>query len=95
MNRIIRTNGESELIPFPPKVDYICQKLGNATLDSVMLRHLGLPMQVMYVDDQGIEKGKPVNEEATALYHANCRRGESVSAIYGDVAVVYENDLTD
>lgn len=94
MNRIIRANGETEPIPYPPKVDYISEKLGSEVLDAVYLHHLGLPIQVMWVDDHGIDKQLPINEAATGLYLANCKPG-SKGKIYGDVAIVYENDLTD
>lgn len=94
MNRIIRTDGTTEPIPFPPTIGYISDALGGVILGTVNLHHLGIPLQVMFVDDYGDEKKLPINAEATALYRANCRKGTD-AAIRGDVAIVYDHDFSE
>lgn len=58
--------------------------IGAACLDSVNLRD----GRFMLVDDTGAITGKPVNYEATRLYHGVCIPG-TTHEICGDVAIVY------
>lgn len=91
--RIIRTNGEEiALIDGPCSISQIKTYIGASCLDTVQLRHLGQPRQVMFVDDAGHQKRLPVNEKATALYHANCKPGTS-HTIRGDVIVALDDDF--
>lgn len=46
----------------------------------------------MIVDDTGLIDGKPVNHEATKLYHGVCRPG-TTHPICGDVAIVLDEDF--
>lgn len=92
IRRIIRTDGAE--VPFDRRhtMSGIAQLLGCDLLDIVKLRHLGIPLQVMLVDDASMVSGKPVNAKATALYHANCKPG-TTSPICGDVAIVFDEDF--
>lgn len=48
--------------------------------------------RVMIVDDTGMIDGKPVNPEATKLYHSICIPG-TVHCIHGDVAIALDKDF--
>lgn len=67
----------------------IQKKIGADGLDTVMLRDR---KHVMVVDDNGLDKGLPVNKRATELYHEVCRPG-TTHQIVGDVAVVPDADF--
>ena len=106
--RVIRANGAVELLPNPVSFREIEKLIGATCTDSVRLRHLGPPTIMMIVDDNGYEtravtKGnvttlvpikarKPVNDVATALYHANCVPGVT-HQIVGDVVIVPDDDF--
>lgn len=91
--RIIRTSGEEiALLDGPCSISQIKTRIGAQCLDTVQLRHLGQPRQVMLVDDQGHEKRLPVNAKATALYHANCVPG-TTHTIRGDVVIALDDDF--
>jgi hypothetical protein len=90
--RIILTSGEEIALDGPRNVRQISALIKADTLDTVNLRHLGQPRQVMFVDDQGYEKGLPVNEKATALYLANCHPG-TTHQILGDVVITLDDDF--
>jgi hypothetical protein len=90
--RVIRTDGTETMLDRPVSFDEICSLIGAVGLDTVALRHLGDPLQVMLVDDLGHVHGrKPVNPKATALYHANCVPG-TTHEIVGDVAIIFDDD---
>lgn len=92
------------------KWDAIEKLIGANTVGVVRLRHLGEPEHVMLVDDNGYESKcvetpeaivlvpvkarKPVNPEATKLYHANCVPG-TTHQIVGDVLVVPDEDFAE
>lgn len=61
--------------------------------DCVDFVRLADRVHVMLVDDNGIAKGRPVNPNATVLYHDVCRPG-TTHQICGDVAIVRAADLT-
>ena len=90
--RIIRADGTEEALPQPVGIVALSNLIGADTVDTVSLRHLGHPLQVMLVDDAGHQLRRPVNAKATALYHANCKPG-ATHQIVGDVAVVFDNDF--
>lgn len=108
MRQVIRCDGTVEELPAPVSNADICRLIGAATLDTVNLRHMGRPLHVMCVDDNGYETKaverdgvtymvpqrarKPVNAKATALYHANCLPG-TTHQIVGDVVVVPDEDF--
>lgn len=108
MRRIIRTDGTVEELPAPKPMSSLKALIGATDIDTVNLRHMGDPLHVMLVDDHGWEtkavtKGdttvlhpvrarKPVNAEATRLYHLNCRPG-TTHKIVGDVVVVPDEDF--
>lgn len=90
--RIIRIDGTEEPLPQPVSMRQIMSMIGAVRADTVILKHLGRPMQVMVVDDTGMVDGKPVNAKATELYHRNCRPG-TIHPICGDVAIVFDKDF--
>lgn len=94
MRKLIRVDGTVEELHGPISMAAIEQLIGatDSGLDTVNLRHLGQPLLVMLVDDQGHKKGLPVNEEATRLYHANCVEGSEPPPIVGDVVIVPDHD---
>lgn len=90
--RLIRADGTETVLDHPANVREVCRLIGADALDTVNLRHLGAPAWVMLVDDAGMIDGRPVNEKATALYHANCRPG-TPHQIHGDVVVAPDSDF--
>lgn len=90
--RVIRADGTNQDLPGPLSVHAVQQTIGAGNMDNVLLRHLGHPLWVMVLDDAGHDKGRPVNDEATKLYWANCRPG-TTHQIRGDVVVVLDQDF--
>lgn len=90
--RLIRTDGTITVLDAPQSIQDVCRLIGADALDVVRLRHLGSPAMVMLVDDSGMIDGRPVNPEATKLYHANCVPG-TVYQIHGDVVVAPDGDF--
>jgi len=88
MRKIIKADGAEVLLDRPHSITQISALLDSTALDTVTLAD-GL---VMLVDDQGYDKGLPVNETASALYHARCRPG-TTHMIVGDVAIVPDADF--
>lgn len=104
---ILRCDGTREEVPEPIDMTEVERRIGAEILDHVMLRHLGRPPMVMCVDDKGYEAHavehdgitemvptralKPVNAEATRLYHANCLPG-ATHQIVGDVYICPDDD---
>ena len=87
---IIRTSGTREQhdIPRHSAIREIRKLIGAECLDTVNLRN----GDVLLVDDTGMVDGRPVNPEATKLYHGVCRAG-TVHCIHGDVAVARDADF--
>lgn len=87
---IIRTTGEHEFHDIPDKRPWttLYKLTDSESFDSVNLRD----GRIMFVDDTGMVDGKPVNQEATELYHSICKPG-TVWAIHGDVAIVRNEDF--
>lgn len=92
MRKLIRADGSTMALPTGSPMEWLRTLIKADTLDTVNLRHLGEPLHVMLVDDNGHSKGLPVNPEATKMYHANCRPGTTHS-IRGDVIVVPDLDF--
>lgn len=108
MRKIIRTDGTTEDLPSPKPMKELCQAIGAQTIDTVRMRHMGYPVHVMLVDDNGYDTHaeidgdtttlvpvralKPVNVEATRLYHLNCVPG-TTHQIVGDVVIVPDEDF--
>lgn len=90
--RLIRADGTSEDIPTPRTMENFAAMIGATTLTTVTMRHMGYPLHVMVLDDNGHAKNLPVNAEATELYHANCKPG-TTHTIRGDVVVVPDEDF--
>jgi hypothetical protein len=109
IRRLIRTDGTTLELERGLSWKTIHELLGTESVDTVPLHHLGQPLHVMIVDDNGYETKtvrhhpghfevlpvracKPVNVEATRLYHANCRPG-TTHQIVGDVLVMPDEDF--
>jgi hypothetical protein len=108
IRRLIRTDGAVQDFERPVALAEICRLIGASVTDHVGLRHLGWPLHVMIVDDlgyetQAIQDGnstllvpvkakKPINAEATRLYHANCPPG-TTHQIVGDVFLCPDEDF--
>ena len=108
MRRLIRADGTESDITGPISLPDIRTLIGADTLATVNLRHLGEPLHVMLVDDHGWETEivtsgdhiilkptralRPINAEATRLYHANCLPG-TTHQIAGDVVIVLDDDF--
>lgn len=90
--RLIRADGSEEQLPEPITNSRIATMIGAGALSCVNLRHMGPPLITMLVDDNSHEKQLPVNETATALYHANCWPG-TTQVIRGDVVVCPDDDF--
>lgn len=65
----------------------VAREVINATMDITRVRYQG-KLRPMAVDDEGMLKELPVNDEATKAYHANCRPS-TVWQIHGP-AVIFE-----
>ena len=106
--KLIRTDGTcQDLRPGTPMRE-LRKLMGAQSVGTVILRHMGHPMHVMLVDDNGYEtetkataRGielvpvralRPVNVEATRLYHLNCLPG-TTHQIVGDVVIVPDEDF--
>lgn len=109
LRRLIRTDGTSQELPQGLSWPELYALMGAETFDTVSLHHLGDPLHVMLVDDDGYEveeiqhspthferrptrARKPVNVEATRLYHLNCVPGVT-HQIVGDVIVLPDDDF--
>jgi hypothetical protein len=92
MRALIKADGTRRELVGPHAMADLRAMIGADSLDTVNLRHLGHPPQVMLVDDLGHAKGLPVNVQATQLYLANCRPG-TPHVIRGDVVVVPDDDF--
>ena len=110
MRKLIRTDGTSMDLPSRLSSAEIRTLIGVETLGTVNLRHMGAPLHVMLIDDEGYESQlvekrpghfelrpvrarKPVNVEATRLYHLNCIPAGMTHQIVGDVVVVPDDDF--
>jgi hypothetical protein len=110
MRKLIRANGVTIDLPERLSMLAIRELIGARVCDSVCLRHLGEPLHVMILDDEGWETmavertdgslelvplfaRRPVNDQATELYHANCWPGTKIP-ILGDVVIVPDSDFT-
>jgi hypothetical protein len=107
MRRLIKADGTEQDLPAPVSMREIAALIGADTMDTVVMRHMGMPLHVMVVDDAGWETAvvkvgeftrlepirplKPINAKATELYLRNCRPG-TTHQIAGDVVVVPDED---
>lgn len=87
---LIHVDGTSEKRKIPKRIVWnrLRTFLSANGFDTVNLRD----GRVMIVDDTGMIDGKPVNPEATKLYHAICIPG-TVHCIHGDVAIAFDKDF--
>lgn len=92
VRKLIRVDGTEHELIGPHAMDDIRQMIGALTTDTVALRHLGHPLHVMIVDDNGHLEGRAVNVKATDLYHANRIPG-TAHQIVGDVVIVPDGDF--
>src|SRR5258708_28354330 len=84
---ILRINGNVKKVDEKPTLAKIYKEIGCECIDTITLDHER--QLVMMVDDNGAitEPPKPVNDNATAMYHARCKPG-TTWPIRGDVALV-------
>ena len=82
---LIRTDGTETALSEKPSITTVRHLIGCDTLDYVTL-NLRLNT-LMFVDDTGAIDGKPVNQKATARYHARCKPG-TTNQIHGDVVII-------
>lgn len=94
VRKLIRVDGTEAELHGPHALRDVAAMIGAQTLDTVTLRHMGLPLHVMIVDDTGAIDGRPVNAKATELYHENCIAGTE-NAIHGDVVIVPDDDYAE
>lgn len=92
MRTLYRTDGTTLDLPAGRSIEDHRKMIKADTLDTVCLRHMGHPLHVMLLDDNGHGKSLPVNAEATKLYLANCKPG-TTHTIRGDVIVVPDSDF--
>lgn len=92
MRRLIKVDGTTQDFDTPQTLEQIRNLIGADTLDTVTLRHMGPPLQIMAVDDGGHGAHRPVNPEATKLYHRNCVPGVT-HQIVGDVFISPDDDF--
>lgn len=92
MRALIKADGTRQELQSRQSMADIKRLINASTLDTVNLRHMGVPGHVMVVDDLGHDRRLPINAEATKLYHANCRPG-TTHQIRGDVVVVLDSDF--
>lgn len=88
---IIRVSGITEQMEIgSPRqaFDIIGKHIKADCFDTVNLKD----GRVMIVDDTGMLDGKPVNPEATKLYHSVCIPG-TTHCIHGDVAIALDKDF--
>lgn len=87
---IIRSDGTREHHELSKHnlLNSVHQLIGAECCDSVNLRN----GKVMMVDDTGMIDGKPINDEATKIYHEKCG-GMTPNSIHGDVAIVVDKDF--
>ena len=95
VRKLIRTDGTVKELPRRITPGLIESLIDADTLDVVRLRHMGAPLHVMILDDQGTHKDLPVNDEATRLYHANCIPDADLPPIRGDVVIAPDQDFAD
>lgn len=89
---VLRVNGtrEKHVIPKLNAIRAIHKLIGCEGGDSVNLRD----GRVMCVDDTGLLTGKPVNKQATELYHSIYPlAAKSRQPICGDVAIAVDEDF--
>ena len=55
MRAVIRCDGSIEHLDKPVSITEVCKLIGASTLDTVALHHMGDPLHVMMVDDDGYE----------------------------------------
>jgi hypothetical protein len=105
---IIRTDGSELLMRVRPTIERIEKVLGFSALEFVRIGKADDSDLVMAIDDNGyvveavvdrnvtrlvsIRANHPVNEKATAFYHAICRPG-TTHQIVGDVAIMHDSEF--
>ncbi|WP_313377969.1 DUF3846 domain-containing protein [Achromobacter insolitus] len=86
IRKLIRADGAETELHGPHALDDVRQMIGADGLDTVSLADR---MHVMLVDDDGIQKGLPVNPAATRLY----QDARAIPhQIRGDVVIVPDSD---
>ncbi len=84
-HRLIRTDGTEQTLEQRPSFEEILMLIGCDCPDHVTPSR----RRIMLVDDGGPIAGKPVNAEASKLYHRVCLPG-TTHQIHGDVVILGE-----
>ena len=71
MRELIRVDGTELELPVRQTFEQIYRLIGCETVDVIPLRHMGSPVHVMLVDDNGAitNPPAPINRTVTDLYH--------------------------
>lgn len=88
IRKVIRADGREESLDGPVSMTDIHRLIGADGCDTVTLADR---IHVMVIDDLGAYSHLPLNDKATALYHAVCRPGTGWP-IFGDVVIVPDSD---
>lgn len=88
VRRLLKHDGNVEVLGGKMSMDQIRILLDADALDVVVLQN-GM---VMLVDDNGIERGLPVNPVATEMYLRRCVPGADAK-IFGDVVITLDADF--
>lgn len=88
IRKVIRADGREEPLDGPVSMTDIHLLIGADGCDTVSLVDC---IHVMVIDDLGAYSHLPLNDKATALYHAVCRSG-TCWPIFGDVVIVPDSD---
>lgn len=94
MFTLLREDGTQERYPVTPTFPLMAHLLRCESFDVVQIGKANTPSddQIMLVDDTSMLDGKPINPEATRLYH-RLTRPDNPYSIHGDVIVAYDRDF--
>ena len=94
MRKLIRVDGTELELPVRQTFKQIYRLIGCETVDVIPPRHMGSPVHVMLVDDNGAitNPPAPINRTATDLYHRSCRAG-TTWPIRGNVVIAPDRDF--
>lgn len=97
MGRWIKADGTEQEVHPANKVEFTHTELHDMVggfLNGLTLTSREAGGLFMFLDDEGIVKGKPVNQVATELLHKH-RRNHANTIIHGDVVVADMNETGD
>lgn len=110
MRQLIRVDGTTQDLPAPLPLSELTKMIGATMTDTVRMRHMGNPVHVMLVDDQGYET--KMVDHGDGHFESVCVRAlkpvnEAATALYlrnclpgtthkivGDVVIVPDEDFS-